>query len=131
MRKQQNSMVSSQMCSLNQNTIRSLFLDKSAPFMEDIVVTKEGVTKLLKGLNSTKALGPGELNPRVLKELATELGPVFVHLFQQSIDSGEVPKKWTLANISSLFKKGDRSLACNYRPVSLTCVACKLLEHIV
>ena len=33
-------------------------LDRSAPFMEDIVVTKEGVTKVLKGLNPTKALGP-------------------------------------------------------------------------
>ena len=31
----------------------------------------------------------------------------------------------------TLFKKGDRSLACNYRAVSLTCVPCKLLEHIV
>ena len=106
-------------------------LDRSAPFMEDIVVTKEGVTKLLKGLNPSKALGPDELHPRVLKELATELGPIFTHLFQQSIDSGDIPKEWTLANISPLFKKGDRSLACNYRPVSLTCVPCKLLEHIV
>ena len=66
-------------------------LDRSAPFMEDIVVTKEGVTKLLKGLNPSKALGPDELHPRVLKELATELGPVFAHLFQQSIDKGEIP----------------------------------------
>ena len=106
-------------------------LDRSAPFMEDIVVTKEGVTKLLKGLNPSKALGPDELHPRVLKELATELGPIFVHLFQQSIDSGDIPKEWTLANISPLFKKGDRSLACNYLPVSLTCVPSKLLEHIV
>ena len=106
-------------------------LDRSSPFMEDIVVTKEGVTKLLKGLNPSKALGPDELHPRVLKELATELGPIFVHLFQQSIDSGEMPKEWTLATISPLFKKGDRSLACNYRPVSLTRVPCKLLEHIV
>ena len=48
-----------------------------------------------------------------------------------TIDSGDIPKEWTLANISPLFKKGDRSLACNYRPVSLTCVPCKLLEHIV
>ena len=63
--------------------------------------------------------------------LASELGPIFAHLFQQSIDSGEIPKEWILANISPLFKKGDRSLACNYRPVSLTCVPCKLLEHIV
>ena len=55
----------------------------------------------------------------------------FAHLFQQSIDTGEIPKEWSLANICPLFKKSDRSLACNYRPVSLTCVPCKLLEHIV
>ena len=48
-----------------------------------------------------------------------------------TVDSGDIPKEWTLANISPLFKKGDRSLACNYRSVSLTCVPCKLLEHIV
>ena len=106
-------------------------LDRSAPFMEEIVVTKEGVTKLLKGLNPSKVLGPDELHPRVLKELATELGPVFAHLFQQSIDRGEIPREWSLANISPLFKKGDMSLARNYRPVSLTCIPCKLLGHIV
>ena len=106
-------------------------LDRSAPFMYDIAVSKDGVIKLLKGLNPFKALGPDELNPRVLKELATELGPVLAHLFQQSIDTGEIPKEWSLANICPLFKKSDRSLACNYRPVSLTCVPCKLLEYIV
>ena len=51
--------------------------------MNDIVISKDGVIKLLKGLNPSKALGPDELYPRVLKELATELGPVFAHLFQQ------------------------------------------------
>ena len=106
-------------------------LDRSAPFMNDIAVSKDGVIKLLKGLNPSKALGPDELHPRVLKKLATELGPVFAHLFQQSIDTGEIPKEWSLANICPLFKKSDRSLACNYRPVSLTCVPCKLLEHTV
>ena len=106
-------------------------LDRSAPFMNDIAVSNDRVIKLLKGLNPSKALGPDELHPGVLKELATELGPVFAHLFQQSIDSGEIPKEWSLANICPLFKKSDRSLACNYRPVSLTCVPCKLLEHIV
>ena len=41
--------------------------------MDDIVVSNDGVTKFLQGLNPSKALGPGELPPRVLKELATEL----------------------------------------------------------
>ena len=40
-------------------------------------------------------------------------------------------KNGLFANICPLFKKGDRSLARNYRPVSLTCIPCKLLEHIV
>ena len=111
----------SRMFSLNSEYKQFLLLDRSAPFMHDIVVTKEGVTKLLKGLNPSKVLGPDELHPRVLKEPAMELGPVFAHVFQQSIDTGEIPKEWSLANICPLFKKGDRSLARNYRPVSLTC----------
>ena len=82
------------------------FLSRSAPFMDDIVVSNEGVTKLLKGLNPSKALGPDELHPRVLKEHATELGPVFAHLFQKSLDTDEFPKEWSLANICPLYKKG-------------------------
>ena len=58
-----------------------LLLDRSAPFMNDTVVSKDGVIKLLKGLNPSKALEPDELHPKVLKELATELGPVSAHLF--------------------------------------------------
>ena len=56
---------------------------------------------------------------------------VFAHLFQESMATGDIPKEWPLANICPVFKKRDRSLACNYRPVSVTCVPCKLLEHIV
>ena len=75
------------------------FLSRSAPFMDYIVVSNEDVTKLLKGLNPSKALGPDELHPRVLKELATELGPVFVHLFQKSLETGEISKEWFMPSI--------------------------------
>ena len=51
--------------------------------------------------------------------------------FQQSIDTDGIPKELSLTNICPLFKKSNRSLACNYRPVSLTFEPCKLLEHIV
>ena len=67
--------------------------------MNDIVVSTDGVLKLLKGLNPSKTLGPEELHTRVLKVLAIEFGPVFAQLFQQSIDTGEIPKEWSLANI--------------------------------
>ena len=99
--------------------------------MGDIHVSNEGVIKMMKGLNPIKVLGPDELHPKVLKELAIKLGPVFAHLFQQSLDTGEIPKEWSLANICPLYKKGNKDLPSKYCPVSLTCVPCKLLEHIV
>ena len=55
--------------------------------MVSIVATSEGVVKILQDLNPPKAFGPDELHPRVLKELANELGPVFAHLIQQSLDT--------------------------------------------
>ena len=61
--------------------------------------------KLLKGLNPSKALGPDELHPMVLKEFGNRVRPLFAHLFQQSIDSGAIPKEWSLANIYPLFKE--------------------------
>ena len=81
-----------------------LLLDRPAPFMNDIVVSKDGVIKRLKGLNPSKALGPDELHPRVLKELAIELGPVFAHLFQQSIDTSEIQRNGLL-QISAPFSR--------------------------
>ena len=84
-----------------------LLLDKSAPPMSHIHISNEGVIKMMKGLNPSKALGPDELHPRVLKEFAVELGPVFAHLFQQSLDKREIPKEWSVAYNCPLYKKGD------------------------
>ena len=52
-------------------------------------------------------------------------------LFQASLDQGKVPNEWRKANIVPLFKKGDRAKPSNYRPVSLTSICSKVLEHII
>ena len=99
--------------------------------MADISVSTFGVEKLLKNLKTSKAMGPDNIHPWVLRELATDLAPMISHLFQHSITTGEVPKDWKKANVCPIFKKNDSSLPSNYRPVSLTCICCKLLEHII
>ena len=92
-------------CSTKNDHSEVPFLSRSAPFMDDIVVSNESVTKLLKGLIPSKALGPYELHPRVLKELVTELGPVFAHLFQKSLDTGVIPKNGLLQIYVPFIKK--------------------------
>ena len=99
--------------------------------MPDIPLSENGILKLLKDLNPHKAAGPDELKPLVLKELREEIAPMLRVIFQRSIETGRVPKDWNDANVCPLFKKGDKNTASNYRPISLTCILCKVLEHIV
>ena len=67
----------------------------------------------------------------VSKYYAAQLAPILHNIFQLSVDSSHVPVVWKNANVTAIFKKGSRAKAANYRPISLTSVASKLLEHII
>ena len=99
--------------------------------MPDITVTKEGVEKLLKKINPSKACGPDMIPARILRDMVEEISQILTTLFQRTIDLGELPEDWKSANVSPIFRKGDRFKASNYRPVSLTSLCCKLQEHII
>ena len=97
--------------------------------MPEITVTSEGIVKLLKNLKTNKASGPDNLAPTLLKELSTEIAPILQKIFAKSLHSHIVPNDWKKARISPIFKKGDKDRPENYRPISLTCVCNKILEH--
>ena len=103
----------------------------SFPSIGHIEVTTNGVIKLLKKINPHKATGPDNIPARLLKELADSLGPMLTILYQASLDSGILPTIWKAATVAPIFKKGDRNKPSNYRPISLTVICCKLLEHII
>ena len=52
-------------------------------------------------------------------------------IFNKSLHSAEVLEDWKKANVAPVFKKGERYNAENYRPISLTCIASKIMEHIL
>ena len=94
-------------------------------------ITITGVEKLLRGINTAKAQGPDRIANIMLKTCASQLAPALTNIFQRSIDCRKLPSDWLNANVSPVYKKGDVHLPENYRPVLLTCVSCKILEHII
>ena len=52
-------------------------------------------------------------------------------MFKNSLQTGSIPKIWKTANITAIYKSGDKKFTGNYRPVSLTCIICKLLEKMI
>ena len=101
------------------------------PDMDHIEITVDGVTNLLSNLKSNKAGGPDKITARFLKEMASFLAPSLTILFKASFTQGILPDDWKKANVIPVYKKGDRSCAANYRPISLTCIVCKIMEHII
>ena len=99
--------------------------------LTEINITDESVTRKLKKLRSDKAPGPDGVHPHILKTFAENLGPILSIIYNLSLKNRSLPTIWKHGTISALYKKDNKSLAKNYRPVSLTSVVCKSLESMI
>jgi hypothetical protein len=100
------------------------------PKITHLTIKTEGI-QLLCNLNPSKAAGLDEIKPKLLKELSVEIAPNHTILFNKSVTTGIVPSYWRTAHVSPVYKKGIKYNPENYRPISLTCICCKLLEHLI
>ena len=103
----------------------------SDPYPDSQWGSEKGVRKLLQKSNPRKASGADMIPARLLKECAKDLAPILAIIFNKPFQTGTVPDDWTTTKVSAVFKKGERYDPANYRPVSLTCLCCKMLEHII
>ena len=99
--------------------------------LETIDLTIADVERALSSLKTSSAPGPDGVHPRMLKECAQALSHPLHTIFKASLTAGYVPRDWRRANVTPIFKKGDKADALNYRPISLTSVVCKVLEKLI
>nr|WP_204107529.1 reverse transcriptase family protein [Streptococcus dysgalactiae] len=106
-------------------------LNRPMAVLECAPIGEEEVATALQKLNTQKSPGPDGLHPLILKELAHILTPPLTRLFNKSLEQGLLPRDWKLAYISPRYKGGPRKQAVSYRPISLTCITCKVMERLL
>lgn len=97
----------------------------------DVAISREEVLELLKKVRTDKSPGLDGIHPRILKECAEQLDGPLTILFRNTLQEVHIPQDWREASVTPIYKKGSKSQASNYRPISLTSIICKLMEKLI
>lgn len=105
--------------------------DKVADTMSPVFTTPDSVLKNIKQLKRNSSGGPDCIPAEFYKETGRFIAFPLSVIFNVSLQFGDLPPLWKCAAVTPVFKKGSPSDPANYRPISLTCIACKLLESVI
>ena len=106
---------------VNARNLNSMFLGPT---------TEYEISREIRNLDATKAVGD-EIPVWIIKKINDSLTPILCYLFNKCFEDGIFPGKLKIAKVSPVYKKGDKTLPQNYRPISLLSTFSKLLEKLI
>ena len=115
----------------SESQLPSAINDYVKPNLSSCTISIAETRLILDNIDTNKATGPDDISGRILRECSKEIAPSLTCLFNMSLSLGKMPENWILANITPVFKKGDKGQCENYRPISLLCIASKVFERVI
>ena len=107
-------------------------LSHVTPFrLERVVFSENDIYEIIRMLPLNSSAGPDGIPNELFLKADFILCKVLTRFFRVLFAKGLLPSEWRLAHVTPVFKKGNRNLCSNYRPISLTVTCCKISERIV
>jgi hypothetical protein len=104
---------------------------QSAHSGELFTINLNVIRKRLAAIRRSKSIGPDGVPGDILKLGGEAMIPYLARLLEITINNATITSDWKKAIVFPIYKAGDRSEVTNYRPVSLTSVVCKQIEHAI
>ena len=99
--------------------------------VDHIPMENDDITSLIRQINPKKATGSDGISGQMLLICDDSVTLPLQIIFSNILSTSIYPDLWKLANVTPIFKKGDKQLIKNYRPISLLPICGKILEKII
>ena len=106
-------------------------ISKTDAKLDQIVIHEQKVIDMLETLNVYKASGPDGISNKMLKSVAVAIAKPLTILYNHLLEECQFPDIYKYSHVISLFKKAERFLPSNYRPVALLSNVGKGMERII
>ena len=100
-------------------------------FISNIEFNEQMIFRALMNLSPKISTTPDQIPGYALKQISISIIPFLTHFFNLTMLTGILPWQWRTAIVCPIHKRGSRSSAKNYRPISLTSAICRLMEMII
>ena len=99
--------------------------------ISSVAISDDDILKLIRNLNPNKASGSDGISGQMLLICDSSVVPPLKMIFKNILTTSVYPDMWKLANVTPIFKKEDKQLVKNYRPISLLPICGKIFEKLV
>ena len=103
----------------------------NVPEFSDITFSEDEIIKAINEISLNSAPGPDKIPAKLIKECKNQIAPALVILWRQSLDCSQIPADLLTQTIIPIYKKENKSLPSNYRPISLTSHLIKIFERVL
>src|SRR6267154_3738410 len=93
---------------------------KEEEVLDSMNISDEDVKKAISAFKVNKSPGIDNITSTYAIKMKDIVAKPLRLLFNKSLQTNDIPDDWKKANITPIFKKGDKTLVENYRPVCLT-----------
>ena len=99
--------------------------------INNIAISDTDILSIIRSLNPNKAAGSDGISGQMLLLCDKSVVLPLEIIFRNILETSTYPNMWKLANVTPIFKKEDKQLVKNYRPISLLPICGKMFEKLI
>ena len=95
------------------------------------LVDSHNIKQIIKGIKTSRSNGHDGISSELLKLISNDIADSITLIINQSLKSGIFPNQLKIAKVTPIYKKDDKKIITNYRPISVLPVVSKVFETVI